>query len=79
MANNKIHYTLTTSAPSRPKGALCVVVSCKGTSNGRKSFTIDGLNNPNFRYWDKKTKCFSDGTDTAKLNNPVLDESLTIR
>ena len=74
MAKQSLNYTLTTSAPSRAKGVLCVVVGYKGTSNGRKPFTINGLTNPNFDFWDKKTKRFKDGTDTARLNNPVLDK-----
>lgn len=72
MAN--LRYTLTTSAPSRAKGVLCAVVGYKGSSSGRKPFTIDGLISPDFRYWDKKAMRFTDGTDTARLNNPRLDE-----
>lgn len=69
----EIYYKLTTSAPSRPKGVLCVVVGYKGTPQGRKSYTIDGLTSPDFRYWDKKAQRFTSGTDTAKANNPVLE------
>lgn len=69
----ELRYTLTQSAPSRPKGVLCVVVSHKGQSQGRKSYVVDGLTSPDFRYWDKKTKRFTSGTDTARKNNPVLD------
>ena len=69
----ELRYTLTPSAPSKPKGVLCVVVSYKGTSEGRKSYVIDGLTSPDFRYWDKKARRFTSGTDTAKANNPVLD------
>lgn len=74
---NKLRYTLTPSAPSRPKGVLCVVVGYQGTPQGRKSHPIDGLSSPDFRYWDKKAQCFSSGTDTAKANNPVLDAICT--
>lgn len=66
-------FTITASAPSRPKGKLCVVVGYKGISQGRKSYVIEGLTNPDFRYWDKKAQCFSSGTDTARANNPVLE------
>ena len=69
----ELRYTLTPSAPSRPKGVLCVVVGYKGTPQGRKSNPIDGLTSPDFRYCDKKAQCFTSGTDTAKANNPVLD------
>lgn len=69
----KLRYTLTPSAPSRPKGVLCVVIGYKGTPQGRKSLVIDGLTIPDFRYWDKKTQRFTSGTDTAGANNPVLD------
>lgn len=69
----ELRYTLTPSAPSRPKGVLCVVVGYKGTPQGRKSNPIDGLTSPDFRYWDKKAQCFNSGTDTAKANNPILD------
>lgn len=69
----ELRYTLTPSAPSRPKGVLCVVVGYKGTPQGRKSYVIDGLTSPDFRYWDKKHQCFTSGTDTAKANNPILD------
>lgn len=69
----ELRYTLTPSAPSRPKGVLCVVVGYKGTPQGRKSNPIDGLTSPDFRYWDKKAQCFTSGTDTAKANNPILD------
>lgn len=68
-----INFTITASAPSRPKGKLCVVVGYKGISQGRKSYVIEGLTNPDFRYWDKKAQCFSSGTDTARANNPVLE------
>ncbi|PWL59975.1 MAG: hypothetical protein DBY35_08730 [Bacteroidales bacterium] len=68
-----LYFVFTPSAPSRPKGVLCVVVACKGTSQGRKSYIIDGVINPDFRYWDKKAQCFQSGTDTARVNNPVLD------
>lgn len=71
-------YKLTTSAPSRAKGVLCVVVGFKGSSSGRKSFTVDGLTNPDYRYWDKRAMRFTDGTDTARLNNPRLDEVCTL-
>lgn len=69
-----LRYTLTQSAPSRPKGVLCVVVGYKGTPQGRKSYIIDGLTSPDFRYWDKKAQRFTSGTDTAKENNPVLED-----
>ena len=69
----ELRYTLTPSAPSRPKGVLCVVVGYKGTPQGRKSFVIDGLTSPDFRYWSKKEQRFTSGTDTAKANNPILD------
>ncbi len=68
-----LYFVFTPSAPSRPKGVLCVVVAYKGTSQGRKSYIIDGVINPDFRYWDKKAQCFQSGTDTARVNNPVLD------
>lgn len=55
------------------KGVLCVVVAYIGLSTGRKSFPIDGITNPNYEFWDKKAKRFKDGTDTAHVNNPVLD------
>lgn len=70
---NELRYTLTPSAPSRPKGVLCVVIGYKGTAQGRKSLLIDGLTLPDFRYWDKRTQRFTSGTDTARANNPVLD------
>ncbi len=70
----KIYYKLTPSAPSRPKGVLCVVVGYKGTGKGRKSHVIGGLTAPDFRYWDKKAQRFTSGTDTARANNPVLDD-----
>lgn len=70
----EILFTLTPSAPSRKKGILCVVASYKGTSKSRKSYVIDGLTSPDYRYWDKKKQRFTDGTDTAKANNPVLDK-----
>lgn len=74
MANkNVLRVTLTTSAPSREKGNLYVVVGCKGLSSGRKSFKVEGLTNPNYNYWDKKKQRFLDGTYTATENNPVLD------
>lgn len=70
----EIYFKLTPSAPSRPKGVLCVVVGYKGTPQGRKSHVIDGLTAPDFRYWDKKAQRFTSGTDTARANNPVLDD-----
>lgn len=73
MANQEIYYTLTPSAPSVAKGVLCVVVGYKGQSTGRKPFPINGITNPNFDFWDKKAKRFKSGTDTAKVNNPILD------
>ena len=69
----EIYYKLTPSAPSRPKGILCVVVGYRGTPQGRKSNPIDGLTSPDFRYWDKKAQRFTTGTDTARANNPVLE------
>lgn len=69
----ELRYTLTPSAPSKPKGVLCVVVGYKGTPQGRKYYVINGLTSPDFRYWDKKARRFTSGTDTAKANNPVLD------
>lgn len=71
MANLKFSFTL--SAPSRPKGILCVVVGYKGSSQGRKSYVIDGLSSPDFRLWDNKNQRFFDKTDTGKANNPILD------
>lgn len=70
---NKLTYSLTTSAPSRPKGVLCVVVSLKGSATGRKPWTVHGLTNPNFDFWDKKNQRFKEGSVTAIANNPVLD------
>lgn len=70
---NDLNFNITPSAPSRPKNILCVVVGYRGTSKGRQSFKIEGLTNPDFRYWDKKSRRFSDGTETANLNNPILD------
>lgn len=52
-------YTLTPSAPSRSKGVLCVVAAYKGESQGRKTYPIDGLTSPDFRYWDRKTQRFT--------------------
>lgn len=70
----ELRYILTPNAPSRPKGVLCVVAAYKGTSQGRKSYVVEGITSPDFRYWDKKTQRFTSGTDTAKANNPVLDD-----
>lgn len=76
MANNYLHYIITQSVPGKkPKDRLklYVVVSFKGMPQSRKSYVIDGITSPDFRYWDKKTKRFTSGTDTARKNNPVLD------
>lgn len=70
----ELRYILSISAPSRPKGVLCVVVCYKGTPQGRKSIPIDGLTSPDFRYWDKKAQRFTSGTDTARANNPLLED-----
>ncbi len=72
---NEIRYSLTTSADRRTADpTLYVCVAYKGSSNGRKYFTIQGLIAPDFHYWDKKTQRFSSGTDTAKANNPILEK-----
>lgn len=72
---NEIRYSLTTSADRRTaEPTLYVCVAYKGSSNGRKYFTIQGLTSPDFRYWEKKTQRFSSGTDTAKANNPLLED-----
>ena len=72
---NEIRYSLTTSADRRTaEPTLYVCVAYKGSSNGRKYFTIQGLTEPDFRYWDKKIQRFSSGTDTAKVNNPILED-----
>lgn len=71
----ELRYKLTTSADRRTTTpTLYVCVAYKGSSTGRKYFTIQGLISPDFRYWDKKTQRFSSGTDTAKANNPVLED-----
>ena len=71
----ELRYSLTTSADRRTaEPTLYVCVAYKGSSNGRKYFTIQGLTSPDFRYWEKKTQRFSSGTDTAKANNPLLED-----
>lgn len=76
---NEIHYSLTTSADRRTaEPTLYVCVAYKGSSKGRKYFTIKGLTAPDFRYWDKTIQRFSSGTDTAKANNPVLEDICTL-
>lgn len=72
---NEIRYSLTTSADRRTtEPTLYVCVAYKGSSKGRKYFTIQGLTAPDFRYWDKTIQRFSCGTDTAKANNPILED-----
>lgn len=71
---NELRYILTPSAPSRPKGVLCVVVGYKGQSQGRKSYVIDGITAPNFQHWDKKQQRFYSDTDSGKANNKCLDD-----
>lgn len=76
---NEIRYSLTTSADRRTaEPTLYVCVAYKGSSKGRKYFTIKGLTAPDFRYWDKTIQRFSSGTDTAKANNPVLEDICTL-
>lgn len=74
MKQNQIYYTLSLSAPSRTKGVLCVVAAFKGQAQGRKSYVIDGLVNPDYRFWDNKAKRFVDGSITAVDNNPIIDK-----
>lgn len=77
MANNYLHYIITQSVPGKkPKDRLklYVVVSFKGMPQSRKSYVIDGITSPDFRYWDKKTKRFTSGTDTAHSKKPVFKE-----
>lgn len=75
MANkSNLRYSLTDHGIGLPKGIMCVTVAYRGTSNGRKSYKIEGLTNPENRYWDKTTRRFLKGTTTARLNNPVLNK-----
>ena len=69
-----LRYSLTDHGVGMPKGIMCVTVAFRGTSNGRKSCKIEGLINPETRYWDKLTRRFTKGTTTARLNNPVLNK-----
>ncbi len=76
MASNLLNYIITQSVPGKkPKDKLklYVVVSFKGVPQSRKSYVIDGINSPDFRYWDKKSRRFFSGTITANENNPVLE------
>ena len=71
----ELRYNLTTSADRRAAlPTLYVCVAYKGSSKGRKYFTVQGLISPDFRYWSKKEQRFTSGTDTAKANNPVLED-----
>lgn len=56
------------------KNVLVVEVRTKGTAIGRKRIKVQGLKNPDFRFWDKKAQCFLSGTDTARDNNAFLAE-----
>lgn len=65
----ELRYNLTTSADRwTTQPTLYVCVAYKGSSTGRKYFTVQGLTSPDFRYWSKKEQRFSSGTDTAKAN-----------
>lgn len=70
----ELRYSLTTSADRRTtKTTLYVCVAYKGSSSGRKYFTIQGLTSPDFSHWNKTKQRFNSGTYTATDNNPVLD------
>lgn len=56
------------------KNVLVLEVRIVGTTKGRKRIKVQGLKNPDFRFWDKKEQCFFSGTDTARDNNAFLAE-----
>lgn len=68
-----LYYKITASAPGRPKGVLCIVVSST-VSKVRKVYQINGIVDPDWRFWDKKAGRFLSGTDTGRQNNPIIEE-----
>lgn len=74
----ELRYSLTTSADRRTtQTTLYVCVAYKGSSAGRKYFTIQGLTSPDYNHWNKTKQRFNSGTYTATDNNPVLDALCT--
>lgn len=74
----ELRYSLTTSADRRTtKTALYVCVAYKGSSTGRKYFTVQGLISPDFNHWNKAKQRFNSGTYTATDNNPKLEKLCT--
>lgn len=68
-----ITFKFSASAPGRKKGEVCGVATLKGTTK-RAVYPIENLLAPNPASWNKDTQRFEEATETAIINNNLLDD-----